>query len=73
MSEVKLKAFSDGWSSVSEFMVQKALSSGNGVWGSVNMYGFSHSEKILLAGGRGEEGGWHSSSVAISLPVRSKK
>lgn len=40
-----------------EFMVQKALSSGNGSRGSVNMYGFSHSEKILLAGGKGEEEG----------------
>lgn len=49
MSEVKLKAFSMDDLQYQEFMVQKALSSGNEVWGSVNVYDFSHSEKIVLA------------------------
>lgn len=38
------------------------------------MYGFSHSEKVVLAGGRGqEEGEGHFSGVEIFLQERNKK
>lgn len=73
MSEVKLKGFSTDDLQDQEFMVQKALSSGNKVWGSVNVCDFFHSEKILLAAEVREDGGEYSSGVMISLLVRSTK
>lgn len=60
MSEVKLKGFSTDDLQDQEFMVQKALSSGNKVWGSVNVCDFFHSEKILLAAEVREDGGEYS-------------